>query len=251
MAIIAILDISSQQTRVLRRIAMTHTLTASFGIVMLGLTTLFILARFNAGVFSFGFDSMSLVAIFILGLYVIRKQGRASGATIEPETTETNVSLIRATLLFALATALLWLTSPYLVSSSNALAIKTGVGASFFGASALAIVTSLPELISSIAAVRIGAYDLAVGNLFGSNMFNVMTLAIVDLFYTQGYYLSSIDPAFAIAGLVALLLTAVALVGTLVRAERRLGIVEIDALLILIAYGLGMYLLYVRGVASG
>jgi cation:H+ antiporter len=251
MAIIAILDIANQQARLLRRIAVTHALTASLGIVMLGLVALFILVRFDAGVLWLGFDSLSLVGVFIAGIYVIRRQGRVSGASMAPEPTETPTSLLKAGILFALSTALLWLASPHLVSSSNSLAVSTGVGASFFGTSALAIVTSLPELISSLVAVRMGAYDLAIGNLFGSNMFNIMTLGVVDAFYTDGFFLSAIDPVFALAAIIALLLMALALIGNLVRAERRLIFVEVDALLILVGYFAGMYLLYARGMVTG
>lgn len=249
--IIALLDIMNQRAHVLRRVALTHTLTAALGISMLGLAVLFILARLNIGIFWIGLDSIILIGIFLSGLWLIRTQGRRSGASIETGPEQTDVSLLRAAIAFAVSTAILWGAATFLVSSSKELAEMTGVGTAFFGASAFAIVTSLPELVAAMAAVRMGAYDLAVGNLFGSTVFNVMALALTDTFYTDGYFLSDISPAFALVGMIALLLTCMALIGQLARVERRLWFVEIDAALIIVGYVLGMYLLYTNGVPLG
>jgi cation:H+ antiporter len=107
----------------------------------------------------------------------------------------------------------------------------------------------LPELVATISAVRIRAYDLAVGNLFGSNLFNMFALGLTDIFYLKGRFISTIDPAFAMVGLLGLTLTSMGLIGNIVRVERRrLGFIEIDALLIIIGYVLSMIFLYNRGL---
>ena len=113
---------------------------------------------------------------------------------------------------FVLATAVLVVVSPWLVQSSVAIADVTGLGTGFVGTALLAVVTSLPELVTTLAAARLGAYDLAVGNLFGSNMFNMFILGLTDVFFTQGRFLAAIHPAFALAGLLALLLTGLGLI---------------------------------------
>ena len=251
MLIIALLDILNQRAHVLRRVAMTHTLTAALGIAMLGLAVLFILARMNVGILWIGLDSIILFGVFLTGLYLIRKQGRRSGTSIETAPAEAPMSLSKAVISFVVATAILWGAAIFLVSSSKEIAEMTGVGTAFFGASAFALVTSLPELVAALTAARMGAYDLAVGNLFGSSVFNVMALALTDTFYTKGYFLSDISPAFAMVGMVALLLTSMALIGQLARVERRIWFVEVDALLIIIGYALGMYLLFTKGVSLG
>jgi cation:H+ antiporter len=112
----------------------------------------------------------------------------------------------------------------------------------------LAFVTSLPELVTTIAAIRLGAYDLAVGNLFGSNLFNMFTLGVSDIFFTSGRFLGAIDPNLALAGLLGLLLTSLGLIGNLARVERRLIFVELDAFLIIVGYLAGMVFLYLRGI---
>jgi cation:H+ antiporter len=99
-----------------------------------------------------------------------------------------------------------------------------------------------------VSAVRFGAYDIAVGNLFGSNVFNMFALGLADVFYTKGVFVNDIDPTFALAGLLALLMTTMGLMGNLAQVERRIGIVEIDALLLILCYFAGLWLLYTRGI---
>ena len=89
---------------------------------------------------------------------------------------------------------------------------------------------------------------MAIGNLFGSNMFNMFALGLTDLFYTQGRFLGTIDPAFMLVGLFGLLMTAVGLVGNLAKLEKRFWFIEVDSLLLFILYFSGLFLLYQRGV---
>ena len=90
---------------------------------------------------------------------------------------------------------------------------------------------------------------MAVGNLFGSVVFNMFALGVADLFYAQGRFLGAIDPTFALVAMLGLLLVNLALIGNIARVERRLGFVEADALLILVVYFGGLYYLYLRATA--
>ena len=137
---------------------------------------------------------------------------------------------------------------PVLVNASTGIAEVTGLGTGFVGTSLLALVTSLPELIAALAAMRLNAFDLAVGNLFGSSVFNMFALGLVDFVYFDGRFLGAIDPTFAMVGLLGLLLTTMALMGTLARVERRFLFIELDSAVILVVYFLGMLLLFIRGV---
>lgn len=114
----------------------------------------------------------------------------------------------------------------------------------------MALVTSLPEVVTTVTAARMGAYDLAVGNLFGSNIFNMFGLGSTDFLYFQGNFLATIDPALTLAGLAGLLLTSLGLVSAVAQVERRLFFVEIDALLILLVYAGAMWLLFSRGIVG-
>ncbi len=143
---------------------------------------------------------------------------------------------------------MLALASPHLVHSSAAIADATGLSAGFIGTLALATITSLPELVTIIAAVRSGAHDLAVGNLFGSNIFNMFALGLTDLFYTQGNLLSAISPDLALVGLLGLLLTGIGLIGNQARLDRLVWVVELDGILLVVGYLVGLWFLYLRGI---
>jgi cation:H+ antiporter len=125
------------------------------------------------------------------------------------------------------------------------LAEETGLGRSFVGTIFIAMTTSLPELVVSIAALRIGAADMAIANLFGSNMFNIFIIAVDDFFYVKGPLLSHVSSNHAVTGLMAVIMTGIAVVSLTYRMEKkafpRLGW---DAVALLLAYVMNIYLLY-------
>lgn len=247
MLLLAILDLLGQQARVLRAVAMRHALTAGLAILLIGLVVFFILADLNGSIGWVGYDSLVIVLVYVVGVRMIQSQGGSP----QPETIveETGVpSLRRALLGFGLATAGLVIVTPYLVRSADEIGTITGLSAGFVGATLLAIVTSLPEMVATIAALRIGAFDLAVGNLFGSNLFNMFALGLTDVLYFQGHFIAEIDPNFAIIGLIGLVLTCLGLIGNIARVERRLLFFEVDALVIVVVYFLGMWFIYARGI---
>jgi cation:H+ antiporter len=248
MLLLAVLDLLYQRARILRRVAMTHALTAALASAMIGMAVFFILADIPLKIGWVGLDSLALIAVYLGGIRLIQQSGQASATTVELPVDESIMSLGRAALGFAAATAVLVVVTPWLVRSSAEIAAITGLGTGFVGTTLLATVTSLPEMVAVIAAARLGAFDMAVGNLFGSNVFNMFTLGVSDLFYTQGRFLGVIDPSFALVGMLGLMLTILALIGNIARVERRLVYVEGDALLILLIYFGGMYFLYVRGI---
>ena len=97
----------------------------------------------------------------------------------------------------------------------------------------MAFSTSLPELVASLAALRMGAHDLAIGNVFGSNAFNMVLLAPLDLAH-PGPILASVSSGHAITCLAAITATMVVVLGQLYQAERRRRIIEPDAWLVLL-----------------
>jgi cation:H+ antiporter len=217
---------------------------------MIGLSIFFVLGDIDLKIGWMGADSLTLIVVYVAGIRLIQQNGHASSTTVElpPGRPRTILPLWRALLGFIVTAAVLVLVTPYLVRSAREIAAITGMGDGFVGTALLALVTSLPEMVAVVAAARLGAYDMAVGNLFGSNVFNMFALGVADLFYTPGRFLGAIDPTFALVGLLGLLLTNLALVGNIARVERRLGFVEADALLILLVYAGGMVFLFLRGI---
>lgn len=249
MFMLAILDILTRQNRILRRVALNHAFSAGMAVLLGSLAIVFILADVDVRIGWVGIDSLVLMALYIGG---VRLLNDSPAAAVQPELTAEQSaampSLRVAIIGFTVATAALLVIMPALVRSSTGIAVSLGVSTGFIGAALVAFITSLPEVVTTVAAARIRAYDLAIGNLFGSNLFNIFALGVTDLFYTQGRFLGNIDPAMTLAAILGVTLTAMGLVGNVARLEKRIFFIEIDGLIIAITYGFGMWLLYQRGL---
>jgi cation:H+ antiporter len=84
--------------------------------------------------------------------------------------------------------------------------------------------------------MRMGAADLAVGNIFGSNAFNMCLIAVVDLAYTDGPVLAAVSPSHVLSAQFAVLAVSLGVMGILARAQRRIAVARLESLLIVAAY---------------
>ena len=248
MLILALLDVVHFRERILRRVAISHALTAALATLLAGMAALFVLARIPWRIGWLGLDSLSLIVIYIGGMWLIQRESRRHGTPVGIELDVPGIGLTHAIIGFVVCVVALAFISPWLVRAAKQIALITGLGTGFVGVTLFAFVTSLPEVVTMLVSVRLGAFDMTVGDLFGSNIFNMLALAITDGFYVQGLFFSDINANFALAGLIVVLLINLALVGNLARLERRIWFVELDALLIILSFIGGMILLYQRGV---
>ena len=247
MVLLAVIDLAAQNQRVLRKAALKHALSGSLAVLMIAMVVFFILAKIEVQVGWVGVDSILLMLTYGGAIYLIQSNS-GSIAAVETEIPEKFPSLTRGVIGFLIAAGVLAIVTPMMVRASSGIAEITGLGTSFVGTTLVAVVTSLPELVTTLAALKLGADDMAIGNLFGSNMFNMFALGLTDLFYLDGLFLSIIDPAFLLVSVIGLIMTLMALIGNLARIERRLWFLEIDALMLILVYISGLWLLYVRGV---
>jgi cation:H+ antiporter len=148
---------------------------------------------------------------------------------------------------FGAAALVILAAAPFLVDAADGIAREAQLGESFVGASFLAFSTSLPELATAIAAVRIGAFDLAVGSLLGSNAFNMAIILIVDIFYTQGPILAAVHPIEAFVGVSAILLMAIVVAGIIHGGRTRASRLEPGSGMTLVAYFILMYMIFTAG----
>ena len=132
----------------------------------------------------------------------------------------------------------------FLPNIGERIAETTGLGQTFVGNIFIALSTSLPEVVVSISAVKMGAIDLAVGNLFGSNIFNIFILALDDMFFVKGPILSFVNASHIISALSAILMTAIAIIGLTYRAEKKRLFLAWDSIGIVMMYIMNLMLLY-------
>jgi cation:H+ antiporter len=253
--ILACIDLAFRsRERMLSKLAAAHALSATMSMVLTGIAALGILLQPGWELAGMGPIPLLILVCYLFGLrlvyfdqqYAMQEMGHASEATAAAPK---GMSLRRALLGYLITTVVILATGPFLAFTADELAERTALGGTFVGTTLVALSTSLPEVATTIAAVRMGAVDLAVGNVFGSNSFNMTILFGVDLVYRnpQGSaLLSSVSTTHAITGLCTIIITGVATTGLLYRAEKRFWLIEPDALLIvlLVLGALGLAYVY-------
>ena len=124
------------------------------------------------------------------------------------------------------------------------IAEMTGLGMTFVGTIFVAMSTSLPELTVTVASFKLGAVDTAVGNLFGSNLFNMGILAVDDLFYLKSPLLAAVEKQHLIAVMSAVAMTGLAVAGLIYRSSKKRFPLSWDTFGIMLVFVINLVLLY-------
>jgi len=253
LAILVVVDFLYRDEPVYRRASQGHILSAGFGVILIGFAGLNMLLGSKAGVVAawhVGVYSPIILLLYLAALRAVftyeREQVRAHAE--EEASRYPGVTLRRAVTQYAVAALAVVAAGIWLPFVGVRLAEIMGWHRTFVGTLFVAGATSLPELAVTIAAVRIGAIDMALANLLGSNMFNIAILAVDDLFFLRGPLLSHVSPAHAISAVSALVMTGVVVVGLLYRPRTRVfRAVGWVSLGLFTVYVLNSYLLYLHG----
>ena len=225
-----------------------HMLIAALSIMLLGLVgfALF-LPQDYAVVPWIGLTSIVFIAVYFVAIRVIytnEQNHHLPEVKEEKEETAGQLSLRRIVYYYAGFALVIVVAALGLPFFAEGIAELTGLGKSFVGTFFLAVSTSLPEIAVSIAAVRIGSVDLAVGNLLGSNIFNILILALDDIFYTRGLLLKDASEFHIISVLSTIIMTAVVIIGLSYRAKGKRFLLAWDAALIFLIYIVNLFFIY-------
>jgi cation:H+ antiporter len=250
MLILAIADLATRQVRVLTRVAINQALVGSLAIALTATAAAGTLTAQDLTVLGIGWAPLAIVFGYAAGmrvLYLNRPEPPFETPAEATQAAREAPELRRAALGFGLAALVIILVARYLAGSAAELAEQLGISTGFAGIVLLAITTSLPELVVSLESVRRGSYDLAVGNLLGSNCFNMVILVFLDVADGPGSLLAQVGPEAPVGALFAILLMGQVLMEVLHRAERRVWYLEPNALLLAGMYLGGVYLTYQAG----
>jgi cation:H+ antiporter len=154
------------------------------------------------------------------------------------------IPMRRALLNYAGAAVVVVAASLWLPQLGAQLARETGLGEAFVGSLFIALTTSLPEIVVSITAVRIGAIDLGIGNVLGSNLFNLFILGLDDLFYRSGPLLAAADPSHGVAVVAVVAMYGLFLVGLTYRVLTKRFAVAWDTGAMAVVYAVAIVLTY-------
>lgn len=268
MVILALLGLLRPRGAVFREATLDHALTAMLAISLNGLAAVFVLTRPAYVVAGVSPASVFLVLGFAAGMRAVYRHGRrktgaaatlgeaAAQASVDadamppgPPDAPATLTLRVAGARFALATIAILVTAPAFAGAAQRIAELSGLGTTFVGTWLVGISTSLPEVVSSIAAIRLGAFDLAVGNLFGSNAFNMAIFFAMDVAQPGGSIFTVLAPEHVLSALFATILMALGLAAIAYRVERRYALLEPGSTLMLVVYGLGLWTLYNHAVS--
>ena len=178
-----------------------------------------------------GAGSWALLVTYLFCLRLIYFDQRYAMSQA-PEAVETP-TMSRGKILtgYILSAGVIFFAAPRLATVASELAEISGLGRTIVGTLFVAFVTSLPEAVTTLTAFRMGAVDLAIGNIFGSNAFNMVIFVAIDLVY-DGSLFAAGSPNHAVTAAMVIFVTGVAILGLLYRAEKRFWIIEPDAALV-------------------
>ena len=224
LAFLVIVDALQRRQPMYRDASTTHLLSAGFGVVMAGFVALSLLAGARApALLNVGLYSPLLLGLYLLALRSVHAHERlaldaAGGSAAQADAA---AAAPREWRRFGVAALVVVLAGAWLPEVADGLAQAFGLSRSFVGTIFMAVVTTLPEMAVTVSALRLGALDMAIGNLLGSNLFNVLILAVDDLFYRRGPLLADADAAHAATAVTALVMTGLVIVGLVIRPQRR------------------------------
>lgn len=250
--ILSFLDASVRKVPISTRAHQGNVLSAGFGILLLSLVA--------AGIYFQGVQALGgfvgwigPYTVFIIVIYLVAMrvvfvyEKRHVAAMIKEHAVELRyqeVTMKSAVVNYAANAGVVVAAAVLLPHIGAGIAEQTGLGKTFVGNAFIALTTSLPEVVVSLSAVRIGAVDLAIGNLFGSNIFNILILAIDDIFLFKGPIFQHADPAHLVPTLSAVAMTAIAIIGLTYRASKKTLFLAWDAVAIVLVFAANLTALY-------
>ncbi len=143
--------------------------------IMLGVSLLLVLLSLD-GEISYHDGIFLLIGLGIFGIYTFKDAMKQRSESKEPTEPGKNNVYLKSAGLIVLGIALLYIGAILTVDNAVVLATEFGLSEKIIGLTVVAIVTSLPELITSIAAIRKGHTDIGLGNIIGSNIYNILMI---------------------------------------------------------------------------
>lgn len=246
LAILALADLAVRHTRILTRVAINQALVGVLGICLAAIAAAGVLSS------SFSLAGLSWPTLAIAFTYGAGMRLLHRNRPEPPFRTAEDVAvarrraapLRRAIARFVLAALVILIAAPFLARSAALVAIQLDLSTGFMGLLLVALATSLPELAVSVESIRNRAYDLTVGNLLGSNCFNMAALVVLDVADGSGSLLARSDGTVLIGAVFGILMTALALLDILNKSEKRIWVLEPGPAFMLLAYAVGLYLAY-------
>ncbi len=249
MMILAVLDLVFARRRILEHVDRDHAQFGLLGLLLMAMTGIAIIVGGWGRIGHVGVETIMIAAVYLGGMRLFYRAANVQARFGKPDdaSSPNRMRLREAAVGFSLGTIGLVILTPLLVLSAEAVSLETGISTTFVGTLLVGLTTTLPELGTTFSAIRLGAFDLAVGNLFGSVMFNMVVLLLMDFAYPRGPLLGFVSRDHLLTIFLALICLTLGIVAVLTRGRGRPGLLRLENVLILGTYVLGLWLLYGLG----
>ena len=226
-----------------------HVLSVALGLLLIGVVGVGLLA--GARVPALGWVSpfsVAQITVYLMAMRAIFRHEQHRRASEVREVADHlqygAISLSGTVVRYVIAAAFVVGAALWLPGLGAELSRQTGLGEAFVGSLFIAITTSLPEIVVSLAAVRIGAIDLGIANILGSNLFNIFILGLDDVFYWTGPIAADTDPSHVVTVLAVVVMQSIFLVGLTIRVMTKRFAIAWDTGTIAVVYALAVVLAY-------
>jgi cation:H+ antiporter len=253
LVIITMLDFLRRDESVFSRASQGHILSAGFGVILIGIVGFNVLLAGNRVSPALGHVGFYTPVILLLYAVAIRTVFRYERSQIKEAVEERadrfpGITLRQAYTRYAIAALVVVAAGVWLPFIGTGLARIMGWEQTFVGTLFVAFATSVPEMVVTLSALKLGALDMAIANLLGSNLFDIAIIALDDIAYLPGPILAHVSPMHAVSALSAVMMSGVVIVGLLYRPQLRLfrG-VGWASLFLLTIYLLNSFILYLHG----
>lgn len=247
MFIIVLIDFFDQKMPVLSKVSLGNILSCAFANILILIVLMSLFYAKEIPVFGWiGFQSLITIFVYIIAMRTIFKYEKRQIAKLIDEVAlqYENVPFHKALFLYFINAIFVVISAFFLPIFAERIALFTGLGQTLIGNVLVAMTTSLPEVVVSLSAIKLGAADLAIANLFGSNIFNIFILAIDDLVFTKGNLLLFAEKTHIVSAFASLLMTNVAIIDIIYRASQKRFLLSIGSWILLIIYLFSILSLY-------
>ncbi len=240
--LIAVMDIAYRQGSITNAIPFnkSHNVSAFFVVVM-SLAVLGEIMFPLPSILWFSLASIFIVLFYFLGIKKLASVG--TDADPAQKQVKDNIPSSKIWIVLFFCAVFIVIGALGLTKSAEQIAHITGWGRTFVGSILLALVTSLPEMVVTLSALRLGALDLAVGNIFGSNMTNLLIIFLCDCF-TDMPILSNVSISNILPLFVSIVLVGIIVIGLRIRSKKTFLGLGIDSICMIVCFLIGVGFLY-------
>ncbi|MGM0829446.1 MAG: sodium:calcium antiporter [Bacillota bacterium] len=203
--ILAAVDLIYRKRRLFQKVNREANVpSALFGFLFLTIIIFALLMPGSIEFFGVGIEMFIIITLYFVAMKFVSGDESEGGSASTKD-----YSLRTAVIGFIIAAIIVFASGSVLSIAGDQLAKATGMNASFVGSFLIAASTSLPELVTVLAAFKLANYNMAIGSILGSNLFNIQLLVLTDVLYRKGAILEAVDTSHIFIAGLGLLMTLV------------------------------------------